>query len=127
MAATHDAQHGAHQGGRSLEGASHGSLSTYAIGFVLSIVLTAVAFALLMVRTGLSHDTVLLSVAVLAAVQIFVHLVCFLHMNTNSEQRWNVTAFAFAVLTVAILIVGSLWIMHNISTHMITNGPMPDM
>ena len=119
--------HGGHGQGRSLEGASHGSLSTYAIGFGLSIVLTAAAFALIMVPSGLSHDTVLLAIALLAAVQIFVHLVCFLHMNTDSEQRWNVTAFAFAVLTVAILIVGSLWIMHNISTHMITNAPMPPM
>jgi cytochrome o ubiquinol oxidase operon protein cyoD len=119
--------HGGHHEGRSLEGASHGSLSTYAIGFALSIVLTGAAFSLIMVPSSLPHGTVLLAIALLAAVQVFVHLVCFLHMNTDSEQRWNVTAFAFAVLTVAILIVGSLWIMHNISTHMITHGPMPDM
>ncbi len=118
--------HGHHQG-RSLEGASHGSVRSYLIGFVLSVVLTAAAFGLIMVPNALPYDAVLLAIALLAAVQIFVHLVCFLHMNTHSEQRWNVTAFAFAVLTLAILITGSLWIMHNISTHMITDAPMPDM
>ncbi len=122
MARAHD-----DHGGRSLEGASHGSFSTYAIGFGLSIVLTALAFGLIMVPTALPYGIVLLAIAGLAAVQIFVHLVCFLHMNAHSEQRWNVNAFAFAVLTVAILIGGSLWIMHNISTHMVTNAPMPDM
>ena len=116
-----------HEGGRSLEGASHGSVRSYLIGFVLSVVLTAAAFGLIMVPNALPYDVVLLAIALLAAVQIFVHLVCFLHMNTDSEQRWNVTAFAFAVLTLAILITGSLWIMHNISTHMISRGPMPDM
>jgi cytochrome o ubiquinol oxidase operon protein cyoD len=123
--ARHDAHHDPH--GRSLEGASHGSASTYAIGFILSIILTGAAFALIMTSPGLSHETVLLVIALLAAVQILVHLVCFLHMNTHSEQRWNAVAFAFAILVVAILIVGSLWIMHNISTHMIMSPRMPNM
>ena len=122
MAGPHGAAHG-----RSLEGASHGSISTYLIGFALSVVLTAAAFALLMVPNPLPLGAVLLAVAALAGVQIFVHLICFLHMNTDSEQRWNVTAFAFAIVVLAILIFGSLWIMHNISTHMVTGGPMPDM
>ncbi len=126
MAPAHDTHAQDGHGGRSLEGASHGSVSTYAIGFGLSIVLTVLAFGLIMVPTGLPHGVVLLAIAALAATQIFVHLVCFLHMNTHSEQRWNVTAFAFALVTVAILIVGSLWIMHNISTHMVT-ASMPDM
>lgn len=132
MAGSHGGQaHGHAHGqpkGRSLEGASHGSVRSYLIGFVLSVVLTAAAFGLIMLPNALPYDAVLLLIALLAAAQIFVHLVCFLHMNTHSEQRWNVTAFAFAVLTLAILIAGSLWIMHNISTHMITTGgPMPDM
>ena len=124
MASPHGAAHG-----RTLEGGSHGSTSTYLIGFVLSIVLTAAAFALLMVPNKIPHDAVFLSIAGLAAVQILVHLICFLHMNTDSEQRWNVTAFAFALLVLAILITGSLWIMHNVSTHMVngTMGSMPPM
>ncbi len=122
MAVSHGDDHG-----RTLAGGSHGSTSTYLIGFVLSVILTAAAFALLMVPNSIPHNAVFLSVAALAAVQVFVHLVCFLHMNTDSEQRWNVTAFAFAILVLAILITGSLWIMHNTSTHMINNGAMPPM
>ncbi len=62
------------------------------------------------------------AIAILAAVQVMVHLVCFLHLNFSSEQRWNVTAFAFAVLVVGIVIIGSLWIIHNMTERM-----MPQM
>ncbi|TLU73787.1 cytochrome o ubiquinol oxidase subunit IV [Lichenicoccus roseus] len=102
---------------RAYTGESHGSVGSYGIGFVLSIILTGAAFGLVM-EPVLPHVATLLAIAGLAAVQVFVHLFFFLHMNGSSEQRWNVTAFAFAVLTVAILIVGSLWIMHNISENM---------
>ncbi|WP_428376138.1 cytochrome o ubiquinol oxidase subunit IV [Lichenicoccus sp.] len=111
---------------RAYTGESHGSVGSYGIGFVLSIVLTAAAFGLVMVPV-LPHVATLFAIAGLAAVQVFVHLVCFLHMNTSSEQRWNVTAFAFAVLTVAILIAGSLWIMHNISEHMVPGAASSQM
>ncbi len=38
----------------------------------------------------------------MAVVQILVHLVCFLHMNTKSDEGWNMTAFVFTVLIIAI-------------------------
>ncbi len=41
----------------------------------------------------------------MAVVQILVHLVCFLHMNTKSDEGWNMTAFVFTVLIIAI----TLW------------------
>ncbi|KEZ02602.1 cytochrome C oxidase subunit III, partial [Burkholderia sp. MSh2] len=56
----------------------------------------------------------------LAFVQIIVHLVYFLHMNSSSGQRWNVMAFSYTVLTAAILIIGTLWVMHNVSMNMMS-------
>ena len=56
----------------------------------------------------------------LAFVQIIVHLVFFLHMNTSSAQRWNVMAFGFTVLAAVILIVGTVWVMHNVSMNMMS-------
>lgn len=38
----------------------------------------------------------------MAVVQVLVHLVCFLHMNTKSDEGWNMTAFVFTVLIIAI-------------------------
>ncbi|MFM0266458.1 cytochrome o ubiquinol oxidase subunit IV [Paraburkholderia sediminicola] len=100
-------------------GESHGSLGSYATGFILSVILTVAAFGLVMNGT-LTGENALLAIAGLALVQIVVHLVFFLHMNTSSAQRWNVMAFGFTVLTAVILIVGSLWIMHNVSMHMMS-------
>ncbi|KVP96373.1 cytochrome o ubiquinol oxidase subunit IV, partial [Burkholderia ubonensis] len=68
----------------------------------------------------LSPHASLIALAVLAFAQILVHLVCFLHMNTSSSQRWNVMAFSYTVLTALILIVGTLWVMHNVSMNMMS-------
>lgn len=98
-------------------GASHGSAKSYLIGFVLSVILTAIPFWLVMEGTA-SHGVILGTVVASAVVQIFVHLVYFLHMNTSSEERWNLTALVFTVLIIAIVVGGSLWIMYNLNINM---------
>jgi cytochrome o ubiquinol oxidase subunit IV len=100
--------------------ASHGTVSSYMVGFVLSVILTAASFGVVLGGWFSTNEVKILVLAALAAVQIVVHLIFFLHMNGSSSQRWNVTAFAYTVLTVVILIVGSLWIMHNVSMNMMS-------
>ena len=100
-------------------GESHGSFGSYTAGFILSVLLTAAAFGIIMTGS-LTGQSAVLAIAGLAFVQIIVHLVFFLHMNTSSAQRWNVMAFGFTVLTAVILIVGSLWIMHNVAMNMMS-------
>jgi len=98
---------------------SHGTVRSYLIGFVLAVVLTAASFWVVL-HGGFSRETALAGLALLAVVQILVHLVYFLHMNTSSSQRWNVSAFAFTVLTLAIVVGGTLWIMHNVTMNMMS-------
>ncbi|WP_321953766.1 cytochrome o ubiquinol oxidase subunit IV [Paraburkholderia bannensis] len=98
---------------------SHGSFGGYMAGFVLAVVLTAASFWLVL-HGGLPRETALLGLAALAVVQIVVHLVFFLHMNTSSGQRWNVTAFGFTAMTVLIVVIGTLWVMHNVSMNMMS-------
>ncbi|HDT6077820.1 MULTISPECIES: cytochrome o ubiquinol oxidase subunit IV [Aeromonas] len=101
-------------------GASHGSAQSYLVGFVLSIILTAIPFWMVM-DGSFSHSATLMTVVGMAVVQIFVHLVYFLHMNTSSEERWNLTALVFTVLIIAIVVVGSLWIMYNLNINMMVH------
>ena len=101
-------------------GAAHGSVKTYMTGFILSIILTAIPFWMVM-NGSASNGTILGVVLVTAVVQILVHLVCFLHMNTSSEERWNLVAFVFTVLIIAILVVGSIWIMWNLNYNMMVH------
>jgi len=106
--------------GGTVAGESHASVKSYMIGFVLSIILTAIPFGLVMDKghDGFTTDTVLAAILLLAVVQVFVHVVYFLHMDRSAEQRWNVVAFAFTVMILVIVVAGSLWIMHNATSNM---------
>jgi len=102
-------------------GASHGSHKSYIIGFVISIILTLIAFVLVM-NGSLPKSSILFWISVAALVQIFVQLLFFLHLNTSSEQRWNLLAFALTVLITILLVGGTLWIMHNLNERVMDHG-----
>ncbi|MGP1956902.1 MAG: cytochrome o ubiquinol oxidase subunit IV [Arsenophonus sp. NC-PE1-MAG3] len=98
-------------------GASYGSMKTYLIGFILSIILTVIPFWMV-INNATSHNIILWIVISTAIVQILVHLICFLHMNISSDNSWNLVAFLFTMLIIGIIVIGSLWIMYNLSINM---------
>lgn len=100
------------------EGHAHVSLNGYLTGFVLSVVLTAVPFWLVMTGTLESKQATAIAVMAFAAVQVVVHMVCFLHMNPKSEGGWSITALIFTLILVVILLSGSLWVMYHLNTNM---------
>ena len=97
--------------------ASHGSVKSYAIGFILSVILTLIPFGLVMYPT-LPKSITLMIVLAFAVIQVLVHLVYFLHLDRSKEQRENVIAFVFAGLVIVLLVGLSLWIMFSIHTYM---------
>ena len=101
-------------------GASHGSVKSYMTGFILSIILTVIPFWMVMTGSA-SHAVILGTILVTAVVQILVHMVYFLHMNSKSDEGWNLTAFVFTVIIIAILVVGSIWIMWNLNYNMMVH------
>ena len=127
-ATTHDHNHHhdhAHGHGDD-EHAGHGSLKTYAIGFVLSVILTAIPFWLVMNKTFDKSSTTALVILAFAAVQIVVHMVYFLHMDAKSEGGWNMLALIFTLVVVVITLAGSLWVMYHMNTNMMPHS-MHDM
>jgi len=98
-------------------GASRGSFKSYATGFILSIALTAIAFALV-VSGGFSRSAVLFGIFSAAIVQILVHLHYFLHLDSSSAMRWNVLALVFALLIMILFVGGTLWIMYHLKYRM---------
>jgi cytochrome o ubiquinol oxidase operon protein cyoD len=98
-------------------GASHGSVKSYMVGFILSIILTAIPFWMVMDGSA-SHGTILGVVIVCAIIQVLVHLVYFLHLDSKSEGGWNMVAIVFSALIILIVVVGSLWIMWNLNYNM---------
>lgn len=110
----HDAHHG--------DGHAHGTFGSYMIGFALSVILTAIPFWLVM--TGVLGDAQLTAFIILgfAVVQIVVHMICFLHMNTRSEGGWTMLALIFTIVLVVITLSGSIWVMYHLNHNM-----MPQM
>lgn len=102
----------------------HASMRDYAIGFVLSVILTAIPFWLVMERP-LSDGATAAVIMVFAAVQIVVHMVFFLHMSPKAEGGWSITSLAFTVIIVVIMLAGSMWVMHHLNSNMMPS--MPDM
>lgn len=99
-------------------GASEGTFKSYTIGFVLSIVLTAIAFALVIYNI-LSIPATIIAIFSAAVLQIMVHLYYFLHVNTSSKARWNVLALLLAVLIMILIIGGTIWIMLHLNYRLI--------
>ncbi len=100
------------------EGASHSTLGGYATGFILSVILTAIPFWLVMGKVFDKSSTTALVVLAFAVVQIVVHMVYFLHMNTKSEGGWTMLALIFTLVLVVITLSGSLWVMYHMNTNM---------
>ena len=98
---------------------AHGSFGGYIVGFVLSVILTALSFGLVM-SGAMDPSTTMIIIAVLALVQIIVHMVFFLHLNPSSGQGWNVLALAYTALAAAFLVFGTVWVMHNVTMNMMS-------
>ncbi len=95
-------------------------------GFVLSVILTALAFWLVMAQVFPQPGVTVTLILALALVQIAVHMVFFLHLDTRSEGGWNLLALLFTAVLVLILLVGSLWVMYHLDHHLMpTHTPAP--
>ena len=93
-------------------GASRGSLKTYTVGFILSVVLTVIAFYLAM-SDGMPRHAMVWGICSAGIVQILVHLHYFLHLDTTSSSRWNLM-----VLIMVIFVGGTLWVMYTLNYRM---------
>ncbi|HEY0220473.1 MAG TPA: cytochrome o ubiquinol oxidase subunit IV [Afipia sp.] len=109
------------------DGAAHGSLKSYLTGFGLSVVATAIPFWLVMNGTLESKQVTGFVIMAFAVVQIVVHMIYFLHMNTKSEGGWTMMALMFTLVIVVITLSGSLWVMYHLNMNMMPGHDMSQM
>ena len=117
MSNDHGTHHAESHGG-------HGTFGSLMTGFAMAVILTVLPFGLVMGDTGLSREVLIGLIMGMGGLQIIVHLVYFLHVNKNVEQGWTLVATIFSVIILVIVLIGSLWVMHNMNQNMM---PMPDM
>ena len=90
-----------------------GSLRSYLTGFVLAVILTIIPFWLVMGHVLLNRELTICIIMGLAAVQIAVHIIYFLHLDFRSENGWNMMAFVLTIVLLLIMLILSLWVMHD--------------
>ena len=91
----------------------------YVIGFVLALLLTAASFYA--AGSGLIWGPgIPVALVALAIGQMGVHLVFFLHVTSGPDNTNNVLALAFGVLIVALVLIGSIWIMAHLDHNLMS-------
>jgi cytochrome o ubiquinol oxidase operon protein cyoD len=103
--------------------AGHGTYRSYITGFVLSVILTAIPFWLVMDHVLSNSQVLAIVVMGFAIVQIVVHMIYFLHMNTRSEGGWTMLALIFTIVLVVITLSGSIWVMNHLNGNMMPMSP----
>jgi cytochrome o ubiquinol oxidase operon protein cyoD len=95
----------------------------YLTGFVLSIILTVIAYDFGVSSILNSNATVFL-ILVLAVVQALVQLIFFLHLGQEKKPQWNLFLVLSTVGLIIIIMTGSLWIIHNLNYNHMSEADM---
>lgn len=93
----------------------HGSLRSYLMGYMACLLLTAASFAVV-ISGVLSKTTVSAAIIVLALAQAIVQVRFFLHVGEEAKPRWETVGFFFMVLFLAIVAIGSLWVIFDLNS-----------
>nr|WP_315184903.1 cytochrome o ubiquinol oxidase subunit IV [uncultured Albidiferax sp.] len=107
---SHDHEHG--------DSGSHSTLKGYVTGFVLAVILTVIPFWLVMGKVFANPNLTAMVILGIAAVQIVVHMVYFLHMNSKLEGGWSLLALIFTLMLLVIMLAGSIWVMYHLNANM---------
>jgi cytochrome o ubiquinol oxidase subunit IV len=95
----------------------HITVGGYVTGFVLAVILTAIPFWLVMGKVFSNSTLTIFVILALAMVQIYVHMVFFLHMTSKAEGGWTWMSLIFTLVLLVIALSGSLWIMYHLNTN----------
>ncbi len=99
-------------------GTGQKKLGIYLTGFIICSILTLISFWAVMSEQFVKNQ-VLLIIFVSAIIQFLVQVLCFLRLNTQTEQgRMNVMSLLFTGVILVAVIAGSLWIMWNLAYFM---------
>lgn len=88
----------------------------YTTGFVLSLLLTLVAYGAVVLKAF--DGALIASLGILAVIQMIVQLVYFLHLEDEAKPRYKLLSYVTMAIVLLILVVGSLWIMANMNYNM---------
>lgn len=95
----------------------HGTLASYVVGFILSLLFTAGAYLTVVNRTA-SGNVLLATILGFALLQMCVQIFFFLHLGRGPKPLYNVTFFVGTVGIILVVVLGSIFIMNNLHYNM---------
>lgn len=98
----------------------HGTLKSYIVGLTSCILLTLLAYFIVVAKL-LTGIVLVISLVLLGLIQTWIQLVLFLHLGKSSKARSNLLVFLFMVVVLAIVFFGSLWIMFSLNERVMPN------
>lgn len=96
---------------------THGSLNSYIVGFFLSLIFTAIPYYMVVSKT-MTGNALLTTIMVFAVLQMLVQIFFFLHLGRGPKPMYNVGFFIATVVTILIVVGGSIFIMNNLNYNM---------
>ena len=95
----------------------HGTVQSYVIGFVLSLICTFIPYYLV-VEKIVTGNTLLATIVVFGFVQMLIQIVFFLHLGRGPKPNWNLFFFGSTFTIVLAVVGGSIFIIHNLNYNM---------
>jgi cytochrome o ubiquinol oxidase operon protein cyoD len=95
----------------------HGTTRSYVIGFILSLIFTAIPYYLVVNKT-ISGTALLATILGVGVLQMIIQIVFFLHLGRGPKPFYNIVFFAFTVVTILVVVGGSIWIMNHLNYNM---------
>jgi cytochrome o ubiquinol oxidase subunit IV len=96
----------------------HGTMESYVIGFILSLVFTFIPYYLVVNRSF--RGTLLLATIIgFAVLQMIIQITFFLHLGRGPKPNWNLFFFISTVGIILVIVGGSIMIINNLHYNMV--------
>jgi cytochrome o ubiquinol oxidase operon protein cyoD len=95
----------------------HGTMRSYVIGFMLSLIFTAIPYYLVVSHLA-TGTTLLVTMLVFAVLQMVVQVVFFLHLGRERKPYWQSWFLLATVGAILVVVGGSIFIMAHLHSNM---------
>ncbi len=95
----------------------HGTMKSYVIGLILSLVVTLIPYYLV-VNQSISGTALLATILGFAVIQMVIQITFFLHIGRGPKPNWNLFFYVATVGVILIIVGGSILIINNLHYNM---------
>jgi len=95
----------------------HGTVQSYVVGFILSLIFTLIPYYLVVHQT-FSSSALLPIIIGFAVIQMIIQITFFLHIGRGPKPNWNLFFFASTVGIILVVVGGSIVIINNLHYNM---------